>query len=106
MPQYRKKTPPTPTTMATPTSTKRLASASRRKSNEAHRMANAAIGMANAPTNRSPARAAMRAGDGLSRPSSSSGPGAGSGSAPAGGVSMVVVTSRLPLSCEAGGERP
>src|ERR671924_120487 len=52
MAQYRPKTPATPTRMATPTTTTRLAFSSRRKSNVTHRRKKAATGMATAPARR------------------------------------------------------
>src|SRR5262245_29197989 len=52
MPQYKKKTPPTPTTSATPTTMKRFAFSSRRKSKVSQSSAKAAIGIANAPSRR------------------------------------------------------
>src|SRR5918994_1787091 len=89
MAQYKKNTPPAPTVIATPTRTKRLASASRRKPKVAHSTRTAAARVATTAATRSAGGRPRRgAGDGCGAGGASSGSAAGS---------SIAVTSRHPL---------
>src|SRR5918994_3293436 len=98
MAQYKKNTPPTPTVMATPTRTKRLASASRRKPKVPHSNPTAA---ANAATT-----AAPRTAGGRPRRDAGAGGGAESASSGSAAGSSIAVPSGHPLSGDAVGGGP
>src|SRR5829696_3772901 len=91
MAQYKKNTPAAPTVMATPTSTKRLASASRRKPKVNHSSATAAASTATTPAARS-AGGRPRRGAGAG-----AGPGAVGACSGSAAGSSIAVTSRHPL---------